>query len=420
MTRSLTPREKLHRVLRILAPVLWLLVLAPSARSEPLVITANTSDPVPRAAFEAVVDLFRRENPELSVEVNYYDHESYKTAIRNWLTAAPPDIVMWFAGNRMRQFVTPGLLADISDLYTPARRDMFTPATIDLVSQDGRQYGVPYSYANWGIYYRTDLFASAGAASVVGWGDLLAACEKLKTLGIDPIAIGTKDLWPTGGWFDYIDLRLNGLAFHMDIMAGSVSFRDPRIRAVFGKWRELLDRGCFNQNHAGLSWQLAQALLFQGKAAMMLIGSFIVPNIPADLETKIGLAAFPQIDAGVPRAEEAPMNSIHMPAGAANVAAARRFLVFMMRPDVQSLYTAPMKVLPANRSAAPAESRLLGEGRTLLEGASGFSQFIDRDTNEELAGIAMSGFQEFMLAPDRLDAILDRIEQARLRIYRAK
>jgi multiple sugar transport system substrate-binding protein len=76
-----------------------------------------------------------------------------------------------------------------------------------------------------------------------------------------------------------------------------------------------------------------------------------------------------------------------------------------------------MKSLPANRNSTPSSSRLLAEGKVLLEGAAGFSQFLDRDANEELAHVAMSGFQEFMLAPDRLDTILDRLEAARARIF---
>ncbi len=66
----------------------------------------------------AAVDRFQRENPDVNVEFNVYDHESYKKAIRNWLTGSPPDVVFWFAGERMRQFVAPGLLEDVSDLFT--------------------------------------------------------------------------------------------------------------------------------------------------------------------------------------------------------------------------------------------------------------------------------------------------------------
>jgi multiple sugar transport system substrate-binding protein len=44
-------------------------------------------------------------------------------------------------------------------------------------------------------------------------------------------------------------------------------------------------------------------------------------------------------------------------------------------------------------------------------------QFYDRDTDPALAKVGMEGFQEFMQNPDRIDAILQRIEAERERIY---
>ncbi len=135
-----------------------------SAGTGLLVINSNNTDPAPRAAWQVVVDRFQRENPDLSVELNVYDHESYKKAIRGWLTSAPPDVVFWFAGNRMRQFVTPGLLEDLSDLYDADARARMHPSALELVSQGGRQFGVPYTYYQVGLYYRRDVLEAAGIA----------------------------------------------------------------------------------------------------------------------------------------------------------------------------------------------------------------------------------------------------------------
>ena len=66
----------------------------------------------------------------------------------------------------------------------------------------------------------------------------------------------------------------------MALMQGSVAYTDPRVRAVFDRWRTLLDHDCFSHGHASSSWQQSQALLYQGKAAMMLIGNYIVANFP--------------------------------------------------------------------------------------------------------------------------------------------
>ena len=388
-----------------------------AAIAAPVVINSNTSDPVPKAAFAAIVEQFRKENPDLEVTVNYYDHESYKTAIRNWLVASPPDVVLWFSGNRMRQFVEPGLLAEVSDLWTEAHKARFTPAALELVSVDGRQYGVPYSYYNIGIYYRKDLFERAGLAPVSDWGDLLEACDRLNAIGVEPIVIGTKNLWPAAGWFDYLDLRMNGFAFHMALMGGGIPYSDRRVLAVFDRWRELLDKNCFADNHTGMTWQESQALLYQAKGAMMLMGAFVVQSFPPDIADKIGFVPFPEIAADVSRAEEAPMNSVHVPARAANIDGGKAFAAFMMRADVQEAYNRATGTLPPNQEAGVPAVPLLQEGRSLLASATAISQYFDRDTSEDLALIAMRGFQEFMVKPDRRDKVVAEIERARQRIY---
>ena len=290
-------------------------------------------------------------------------------------------------------------------------------SALDLVSVAGRPYGVPYTYYAIGLYVRRDVLAAAGIGPLQQWTDLVAACERLKAAGVEPIAIGTKDLWPAAAWFDYLDLRSNGLAFHMSLMQGKVSFADRRVADVLARWRELVDRGCFSRNHVSSTWQEAQALLYDGRAAMMLIGNFIVPNFPRDVRDRIDFVRFPTLRDDVGRYEEAPMNTVHVPARARNKQDAKRFAAFVLRPDVQAALNRVMLQIPVNAHAAIVDDRFLQRGRDLLAGADGLSQYFDRDTSEDLAIVAMKGFQEFMLYPDRVDTIVDAIERARARIY---
>ncbi|TMJ06208.1 MAG: carbohydrate ABC transporter substrate-binding protein [Alphaproteobacteria bacterium] len=402
----------------VVCVVALVLGAAGPAPARTLIINANTSDPAPRAAWSAAVAAFERENPDIQVKFNIYDHESYKKSIRNWLTGASPDVVFWFAGNRMRGFVERKLLTDVSSLFTADVTASLHRPALDLVTVGGRQYGVPYSYYQVGLYFRADLLQSAGIAQAPrDWNELLAACDRLKSAGIDPVAIGSKDLWPTAAWFDYLNLRTNGHAFHMALMAGTIPYTDPRVRAVFDKWRALLERGCFTRNHASLSWQESQALLYQGRAAMMLIGNYIVPNFPSGLREKMDFARFPTIDPGVGRYEDAPMNSLHIPAGARNKDGARRFLAYVLRADVQEAINRALSQLPVNLKAGVADDPFLAKGQALLRQADGLAQYFDRDTSEDLALIAMKGFQEFMIEPERIESVLAAIEQARKRIY---
>ena len=396
------------------------LALAPlAARADSITVNADTSDPQPKAAFQEVVKRFEAANPGTQVTLNVYDHESYKQSIRNWLTSAPPDVVLWYTGTRMRQFVQPGLLADVSPLWTAPMKQAFGKTAVDLVTDDAKQYAVPYTQYQWGLYYRGDLLKKAGIGPIKSWDDLLGACDKLNRAGIAPVAIGSKDLWPTAGWFDYLDLRINGYASHMLLASGKMSYLDPKVRDVFAHWKQLLDHKCYNANHTELSWQESQSLLYQGRAGMMLIGNFITEDFPPEIEASMQFEPFPTIAPAVARAEDAPMDAVSIPSGAKNKAGAMKFLAFMMQPDIQGLINKYEKQIPANGQAPLLDDRFLIAGRTLLAETPDHAQFFDRDTNEALATLAMKGFQEFMVRPQRLDHILHDIERARLRIYAA-
>ena len=403
----------------LLAAVALALACMPG-RAGTLVVNLNSTDPAPRAAWESVVRRFEQQHPDVRVELNLYDHESYKKSIRNWLTGIPPDVVFWFAGYRMRQFVTPGLLEDVSDLFpADVRRDLHRSA-VELVSVGERQYGVPYTSYPIGLYVRRDVLLAAGVTDAPRtWPELLAACQRLRARDVAPIAIGTKELWPAAAWFDYLNLRVNGLAFHRELMEGRVPYTDARVRTVFAHWRELVERNCFSANHTSSTWQEAQSLLYQGRAAMMLSGNYIVANFPPEVRPLIDLVPFPIVRTDLGRFEEAPMNTLHVPVRARNKDDARRFLAFALRADVQEDLNRMLLQLPVNSRARVADDRYLEQGRALLSRADGLAQFFDRDTSEDLAVIAMKGFQEFMVYPERLDAILGAIESARARIYGA-
>ena len=79
-----------------------------SAFAGELVFNTDASDAAPKAAMEAIVAGFEKENPDITVKINTFDHEGYKTSIRNFLTADAPDLANWYAGNRMLPYVNAG------------------------------------------------------------------------------------------------------------------------------------------------------------------------------------------------------------------------------------------------------------------------------------------------------------------------
>jgi multiple sugar transport system substrate-binding protein len=397
--------------------VLGLAFISLTAKAEKLVINSNESDPAPKATFTKVVDEFKKQNPDLQVEFNTMDHEGYKTAIRNWLTTEPPDVVFWFAGNRMKAFVDRGLLDDVSDLWKKNNYDQAFKSTLPSMTVDGKQWGIPVAYYQWGVYYRKDIFDKYGIAVPKTWDEFLAAGKKLKENNITPMTIGTKFPWTAAGWFDYLNLRTNGYDFHIQLMDGKVSYSDPRVKAVFAKWKELIDAGFFLPNNSNYSWQESVPFLMNGKAAMILIGNFFTQTISDDMKDKFGFFPFPTIKPDIADGEDAPVDTIHIPAKAKNKAGARKFLEFVAKPETQEMIAAGIKNLPANQDAKAPADPFLEAGAKLLANAKA-AQFYDRDTNPEMATEGMKGFQEFMAYPSRVDNILQRLDKIEARVFK--
>ncbi len=395
------------------------LAAAGMAEAGTIIFNSNTSDPAPKAAFETAIAEFEAANPDIDVKFNVFDHEAFKTAIRNFLTTEPPDVVTWFAGNRMKVFVDRNLFEDLTPLWQENGLDEKMASSRSAMTIADKQWGVPYAYYQWGVYYREDLFEQVGVTEPPKtWEEFKEVGAKLNEAGITPVTIGTKFLWTAAGWFDYINMRTNGLDFHIELMDGKVPYTDERVVKTFENWKELIDADFFLANHANYSWQEAQPFLYQGDAAMYLIGNFIVPQFPESVADKIGFFQFPMIDEGIPVGEDAPTDTLHIPAGAKNKEDALKFLSYMSEAGIQGELNAALGNLPPNKEAPVPEDRFLEAGFEMLADAAGLAQFYDRDTDPEMAKIGMQGFQEFMVKPDRQDAILERLEKARQRIFK--
>ena len=324
----------------------------------------------------------------------------------------------------MTPYVEAGLFEDVSDLWAEPAIAEGLASTKGAMTIDDKQWGVPYTYYQWGVYYRKDIFEELGLQEPTTWAEEMANCEKIVASGRACYTIGSKFLWTAGGWFDYLNMRTNGFDFHMDLLTGQASWESDEVRETFANWRQLIDMGAFIDNHQSYSWQEALPFMVQGDAAAYLMGNFAVaPLREAGLtDDQLDFYQFPAITEGVALAEDAPTDTFHIPANAANKEAAREFLRFVVSADNQTVINAgdALGQLPVNSNSSVDDDKFLNEGFAMLSSNSpgGVAQFFDRDAPAEMASVAMEGFQEFMVKPDELDRILARLERARGRIYK--
>ncbi|MGB2962428.1 MAG: ABC transporter substrate-binding protein [Anaerolineales bacterium] len=388
-----------------------------------LIYNSYQGDPEPRAADEEIVKRYSDLNPDIEVVHSIVAHEDFKQAIRAYLTAStPPDVLTWFAGNRARFFIDNDQIMDISDLWESEGWNESYPKGFKAMSSvDGNQFFLPTSWYWWAVYYRVSIFEELGLDTPETWEEFLAVCDTLQANGYTPIAIGTKYRWTAAAWFDYLNMRINGPEFHINLMLGTESYDDPRVAEVFEYWRVLLDNGYFLPDAAAYSWSEALEPMIAGEAAMYLMGDFIRDSVPDEVEPDLDFFRFPIIDPTMPIGEDAPTDGFFIAANSQNIDNAKNFLAYLGGVDVQTYYAETLGRLPTN-SGVDREifTEIQQKGLALIDGADFVAQFYDRDTTPEMADEGMNAFMAFWDDPDSIDELLADLEAARQEIFESE
>ena len=192
-------------------------------------------------------------------------------------------------------------------------------------------------------------------------------------------------------------------------------YRQKSVGVVFQQFRLIRHRTAY-QN-------IELPLLVSGEAGGILKGNFAVaPLREAGLDdSKLDFHQFPPITPGIALAEDAPTDTFHIPANATNKDNARAFLRFVASASEQTEINNGKNLgqLPVNSMSSVDDDKFLNEGFAMLSSNSpgGVAQFFDRDFPAEMAQAAMEGMQEFMVFPQNLDDILERLESVRQDVY---
>jgi multiple sugar transport system substrate-binding protein len=378
-----------------------------SGGSNTLTLQSSLSDAAPKAALTKVVGGYTKQK----VTLNTIAIESFRAQLPTYLNSAnPPDVLTWYAGSVARDYAKKGFLLDVSDLWTGSGACAgFSPALKALsTGADGKQIFVPTNYYWWGLFYRKSAFQEWGVQPATTWDEFLNLCKTLKNKGINPLTMGTGSTpWVASGWFDYLDLRVNGAAFHRDLLAGKHAFDGPEVKQVMDHYKQLLPY--FDPKGRSYSWQDAVTPLANKTAAMYLIGAFITQAVPANVVDDLDFFRVPPINTGVPVAEEAPTDGYFASAHSKNPSGAKELLSYLASPSAEQQF-----IQLANSSNLPTSSKvdtsgfspLVQKGIKYLNDTAEITQFFNRDSSDELQTTADTALTKFLDSPNDVDSIL--------------
>lgn len=378
-----------------------------SGGSSAVKLQSNLSDAVPKKALADLVSKYQSAKGK-NINISTIDHNTFQINLANYLNANnPPDLLTWFAGNRVRFFAGKGLLADVSDSFSSVAG--YTPVLKNLASLNGKQYIMPITYYWWAVFYRKDTWQKYGYQAPTDWQGFINLCKQMQSDGLTPIAFADADGWPAGGWFDFINMRINGYDFHIRLMAGQESFLDPRVAKVFDTWREILPYT--SKNAVALKWQDAVTPLVQGKAGMYMLGAFLVQATPDLKQDDFDFFPFPTIDPSIPMATEAPTDGWIISSRAANPSGAKDFAAWSVLPENAGPYaTQQGGVIPVNAQAPTPTDPFVAKGVQLLKNSAALSQFFDRDSSPAFSQNALGSIQGFLNNPTDVSTVTKQLD----------
>jgi multiple sugar transport system substrate-binding protein len=368
-----------------------------------------------RKAYLKQIEAFEKKHPDIRVNIKAVASEQYKNNIEQWLQSESySDVMFWFAGERLNWYADKGWVKPIDEAWQQYNwYQRITKSAQTTVMRGGNLYGLPIHYYHWGIYYKPRVFAKYGLKPPTTWEEFIVVCETLKSNGMIPITLGSKEVWPVAGWFDYLNLRLNGLPFHQSLLNGELSYTDPRVVSVFDHWSSLINKGFFIGDHQDMTWRQSLPYLYRDLAGMLLMGNFWTSQIPVHLRDDFSVFRFPKIDLDMPWYEEAPTDVLFIPENVVNYKEAKLFLNFMSQANVQQSLNDAAGMLAPQNNLSHSKDHFIEAGEGILQSALGASQYYDRDSPKPIATEGMQQMQRFMLSPDTLPSVLKRLDELR-------
>lgn len=268
----------------------------------------NSNNDPGRSYYEKVAADFQTANPGVTINIEAMAHQDMLTKLNNaWQSGTgAPDVYMERGGGELAAHVAAGLTKDLTDgaADTLGKIQAYVPS----FSVEGRAYALPFSMGIVGFWYNKSLFERAGiTAPPTTIDQLLEATDKLTAEGIEPIALGARDLWPAAHWWYYLALRSCSQDTLVNALENKV-FTDP----CFVKAGEVLEKVVaakpFNSGFLNTPAQegatSASGLLANGKAAMELMGHWEPGVMQGLTEDKQGLGEdtgwfpFPAVEGG--------------------------------------------------------------------------------------------------------------------------
>jgi raffinose/stachyose/melibiose transport system substrate-binding protein len=256
------------------------------------------------------LNAFNKAHPKEKIKGTTFQNDAYKTKLTLAIGAGQAPTLIWgWGGGTLRSYVKAGQVEDLTSWFGdhPEVKKKLFPSSFGPATIDGKIYAMPVETVQpIVLYYNKKVFAQVGVKPPQTWGDIMDLVPKFKAKNIAPFSLGGQSRWTNMMWLEFLFDRIGGPEVFQAVFDGEKNaWSNPAALDALGKVQELVRAGGFVKGFASITADsnADQALLYTGKAAMMLHGSWSYGIQKADGKDFVssgglGFMNFPPVEGG--------------------------------------------------------------------------------------------------------------------------
>lgn len=258
------------------------------------------------ALYKASFSSWNEANADQQIGLEFFANDAYKEKIRTALGAGnAPTLIYGWGGGGLKEYVDNENVADIT-----AETENLISRVIPSVAAGGIfddvVYGVPNSQSQPVVlYYNKALLDEAGVAVPTTWDELMTAVATLNEKDIAPFSVAGQSKWPYLMWIQYLTDRVGGPEAFQAVLDGEAdAWSDPAFAEALTMIQDLVKADGFVDGYGSIAADANadQALLYTGRAAFLLQGSWVYSGMKIDspdfVANDLGFTTFPAVEGG--------------------------------------------------------------------------------------------------------------------------
>lgn len=198
------------------------------------------------------------------------------TVLKSRVVSGNPPAAAQIKGPAIQEWASEGVLANLDATAKAEKWDSLLPKVVaDVMKYKGNFVAVPVNVhrVNW-MWANAAVLKKAGVAGAPKtWDEFFAAAEKVKKIGLIPVAHGGQN-WQDFTTFEDVVLGVGGAKFYSDAMVklDQKALTSATMTKALETFRKI--KGYTDPASPGRDWNLATAMVIQEKAAFQFMGDW--------------------------------------------------------------------------------------------------------------------------------------------------